>query len=80
MVDDARLIEASLQGDSAAFGELVCKYQDRLFNTVLHVAGSREEAEDVAQEAFVQAYLKLSSFHGNSAFYTGSIGLRSTWR
>lgn len=70
MIDDARLIEESLGGDSAAFGQLVCKYQDRLFNTVLHVAGSREEAEDVVQEAFVQAYLKLSSFHGNSAFYT----------
>jgi RNA polymerase sigma-70 factor (ECF subfamily) len=68
--DDARLIEKSLAGDTEAFGQLVCKYQDRLFNTVLHVAGSREEAEDVAQEAFVQAYLKLSSFHGHSAFYT----------
>jgi RNA polymerase sigma-70 factor (ECF subfamily) len=48
----------------------VRKYQDRLFNTVVHVAGSREEAEDVAQEAFVQAYVKLSSFHRESAFYT----------
>ncbi len=70
MIDDDRLIEKALRGDSAAFGQLVCKYQDRLFNTVLHVAGSREEAEDVAQEAFVQAYVKLSSFQGNSAFYT----------
>jgi RNA polymerase sigma-70 factor (ECF subfamily) len=70
VIDDARLIKDSLQGDSAAFGQLVRKYQDRLFNTVVHVAGSREEAEDVVQEAFVQAYLKLSSFHGNSAFYT----------
>ena len=70
MIDDAPLIERSLRGDSAAFGCLVRKYQDRLFNTVVHVAGSREEAEDVAQEAFVQAYVKLSSFHRESAFYT----------
>lgn len=70
MIDDAPLIERSLRGDSAAFGSLVRKYQDRLFNTVVHVAGSREEAEDVAQEAFVQAYVKLSSFHRESAFYT----------
>lgn len=70
MNDDAQLIERSLRGDSTAFGGLVRKYQDRLFNTVVHVAGSREEAEDVMQEAFVQAFLKLSSFHGESAFYT----------
>jgi RNA polymerase sigma-70 factor (ECF subfamily) len=70
VIDDAPLIERSLRGDSTAFGCLVRKYQDRLFNTVVHVAGSREEAEDVAQEAFVQAYVKLSSFHRESAFYT----------
>lgn len=70
MIDDARLIEDTLRGDSAAFGGLVRKYQDRLFSTVVHVAGSREEAEDVTQEAFVQAYVKLQSFHGESAFYT----------
>jgi RNA polymerase sigma-70 factor, ECF subfamily len=70
VIDDARLIDDCLRGDSAAFGCLVRKYQDRLFNTVVHVAGSREEAEDVAQEAFVQAYVKLTSFHGESAFYT----------
>lgn len=70
MIDDARLIEESICGDTTAFGRLVQRYQDRLFNTVVHVAGSREEAEDVVQEAFVQAFLKLVSFHGDSAFYT----------
>jgi RNA polymerase sigma-70 factor (ECF subfamily) len=68
--DDAQLIDEALRGDAESFGELVRKYQDRLFNTVLHVAGRREEAEDVVQEAFVQAFLKLSSFQRNSAFYT----------
>lgn len=70
MRDDAQLIDEALRGDAESFGELVRKYQDRLFNTVLHVAGRREEAEDVVQEAFVQALLKLSSFQRNSAFYT----------
>jgi RNA polymerase sigma-70 factor (ECF subfamily) len=46
------------------------RYQDRLFNTVFHATGSREEAEDVVQEAFVQAYLKLENFQRTSAFYT----------
>ncbi len=70
MIDDAQLIAETLTGDDDCFGELVQKYQDRLFNTMVHVTGSREEAEDVTQEAFVQAYLKLSSFAGKSVFYT----------
>lgn len=70
MNEDVELIDACLCGDSASFGRLVRKYQDRLFNTLCHVVGSREEAEDVAQEAFVQAFVKLASFQHNSAFYT----------
>jgi RNA polymerase sigma-70 factor (ECF subfamily) len=68
--DDAELIDEALRGDVESFGELVRKYQDRLFNTVVHVAGQREEAEDVVQEAFVQAFLKLASFQRTAAFYT----------
>lgn len=65
-----QLIDQSLSGQSEAFGSLVCKYQDRLFNTLLHLVGSPEEARDVVQEAFVHAYVKLETFQRNSAFYT----------
>ncbi len=68
--DDATLIERSRGGEPEAFGELVVRYQDRLYNTLLRVCGDAEEARDVAQEAFVQAFVKLDSFRGNSAFYT----------
>lgn len=68
--DDAQLIHATRTGDPAAFGQLVRKYQDRLFTSLVHVCGTREEAEDAAQDAFVQAYLKLASFAGQSSFYT----------
>lgn len=68
--DDSLLIEHALEGDAASFGLIVSKYQDRLFNSLFHSLGCREEAEDVAQEAFVAAYVKLSSFKQNSAFYT----------
>jgi RNA polymerase sigma-70 factor (ECF subfamily) len=68
--DDAQLIDATLSGESAAFGQLVQKYQERLYNTMVHVVGSRDDARDVVQDAFVQAYLKLESFQRNSAFYT----------
>lgn len=68
--DDAQLIDETLAGHSAAFGQLVQKYQDRLYNTVVHVAGNAEDAQDVVQDAFVQAFLKLDTFQHSSAFYT----------
>jgi len=68
--DIDQLIQATLHGDTSAFGRLVKKYQDRLYNTMLHVVGDADECLDVVQEAFVQAYLNLASFEGHSAFYT----------
>jgi RNA polymerase sigma-70 factor (ECF subfamily) len=68
--DDAQLIAETLKGQTAAFGKLVQKYQDRLYNTIVHVAGNAEDARDIVQEAFVQAFVKLDSFKGISAFYT----------
>ena len=68
--DDAPLIEATLAGDTAAFGTLVTRYQDRLYNSLLRVLGSTEDARDVVQDAFVQSYVKLDTFRGSSAFYT----------
>lgn len=68
--DDGQLIDAALGGQSVAFGRLVTKYQDRLYNALVHVVGSAEEAQDVAQDAFVQAFLKLGSFQRSAAFYT----------
>lgn len=70
MSDDAQLIDQALAGHSEAFGQLVLKHQDRLYNTVFHVVGHAEDARDVVQEALVQAFLKLDSFKHHSAFYT----------
>jgi len=68
--DDAQLIAEALSGKSAAFGQLVQKYQDRLYNTMVHVVGHADDALDIVQEAMVQAFLKLETFHQASAFYT----------
>jgi len=68
--NDAQLVQASLDGDRDAFGALVERYQDRLFNTLLQILGSRDDASDVAQEAFVQAFVKLETFRGDAQFYT----------
>ncbi len=70
VVDDFQLIDDTLAGRPSAFGDLVLRYQDRLYNTLVHVTGSVEDARDLVQEAFVQALVKLGSFQRNSAFYT----------
>ena len=68
--DDAKLIEQTLAGQSDAFGQLVLKYQDRLYNTVFHALGNAEDARDVVQDAFVQAFLKLETFqHASAVLY-----------
>ncbi len=68
--DDLRLIELTLAGDKAAFGELVLKYQDRLFGTLVHMLGSVHDARDIGQEAFLSAYEKLGTFRKESSFYS----------
>jgi RNA polymerase sigma-70 factor, ECF subfamily len=68
--DDNRLINESRGGNTAAFGELVSKHQDRLFNTVLRLVNNSEDARDVVQEAFLHAYQSLHSFKGDSLFFT----------
>jgi RNA polymerase sigma-70 factor (ECF subfamily) len=68
--DDHRLIAGCLQGDTAAFGRLVLRYQDRLYNTVYRLVDNAEDAQDVVQEAFLNAYQSLDSFKGHSEFFT----------
>ena len=68
--DDHRLIAECLQGDTAAFGLLVRRYQDRLYNTVFRMVGNAEDAYDVVQEAFLSAYQSLENFKGDSLFFT----------
>lgn len=53
-----------------AFGSLVAKYQDRLYNAMLRMTGNPEEAADLCQEAFVKAIEKIVDFRGQSQFYT----------
>lgn len=68
--DDNRLIAECLEGNTAAFGELVLRYQDRLYNTVFRLVDHSDDALDVVQEAFLNAYQSLDSFKGDSLFFT----------
>lgn len=68
--EDSQLIERTLAGERSAFNELVTRYQDRLYASMIGVTGSAEEAEDVVQDAFVRAFVKLGSFQQTSQFFT----------
>lgn len=67
---DLALVEKARTGDRRAFGKLVEKYQRRVYSLAFGILRQREDAWDVAQEAFVKAYKKLDRFEGNAAFYT----------
>jgi RNA polymerase sigma-70 factor, ECF subfamily len=67
---DEELVRRTLEGHSDAFDLLVQRYQDRIFNLLARMCASADEAEDLAQETFLQAYRALSSFKQGSKFYT----------
>ena len=68
--DEQMLIGRSRQGDMDAFGRLIEKYQDRLFNAVLRIVANRDDAMELTQEAFVRALKGIKKFKGQAAFYT----------
>jgi RNA polymerase sigma-70 factor (ECF subfamily) len=68
--DDRRLIADCLEGDTAAFGTLVRRYQERLYHTVFRLMGNAEDAQDVVQETFLNAYQSLEGFKGDSQLFT----------
>ena len=65
--DEEALIARSRQGDLDSFNRLVEHYQRPVYNLCLRMLGSREAAEDAAQEAFVAAYRAVGGFRGASA-------------
>jgi RNA polymerase sigma-70 factor (ECF subfamily) len=67
---DNQLVERVLQNDPRAFTLLVLRYQQKVLGLISRFVKDPHEAEDVAQEAFLKAYRALSSFRGDSAFYT----------
>jgi len=68
--DDATLVERVRAGQTQAFGLLVERYQDRVFNLALRMCSHRLDAEELAQEAFLKALERIDQFKGNSKFYT----------
>jgi len=67
---DALLISRCRSGDMKAFGTLVEKYQDRLFNAVHRMVYNVDDAQELTQEAFVRALKGLKKFREQAGFYT----------
>jgi RNA polymerase sigma-70 factor (ECF subfamily) len=68
--DEARLIERLIARDERAFSVFVRAYERRVFALVLRMIGNRAEAEDLAQEVFVQVFKAIASFRGESKLST----------
>ena len=63
-------IKQVLKGDQSAFEEIVSLYQNRLYQVCYRMLGNRHEAEDIAQEAFIRAYINLHTFDQKRKFST----------
>jgi RNA polymerase sigma-70 factor, ECF subfamily len=69
-VDNARLIRQAQLGNTGAFEELVRQYDRAVLRLAVHLTGSKEDGQDVYQEAFLRAYVNLGSFRFECSFYT----------
>jgi RNA polymerase sigma-70 factor, ECF subfamily len=69
-VEETELVRRARQGDMSAYDDLVRRYQERIYATIYHMTANHEDANDLAQEAFIKAFQALKSFKGGSSFYT----------
>jgi len=67
---EARMARRALKGDQQAFAEIVALYQDKLYHMAFRMLGSRQEAEDVTQEAFLRVYRNLDRYDESLKFST----------
>jgi RNA polymerase sigma-70 factor (ECF subfamily) len=67
---DSDLVRLAKSGRNEAFGELVLRYQDKIYRLARRMTDTQEDAEDVLQEAFVKALKSILHFRGDSRFST----------
>lgn len=68
--DERQLVQSARNGDHEAFRTLVERYMKQAYNIAYGVVGNHEDAQDVAQDAFVKIYHSLKSFRGDAEFST----------
>jgi len=69
-LNELELIQQLRAGDEGAFKSLVANYQDLVYNTALGIVQNSEDAEDVAQEVFIQVYRSIDQFKGDARLST----------
>ncbi|MEL6150140.1 MAG: sigma-70 family RNA polymerase sigma factor [Chloroflexota bacterium] len=70
-------VEAALDGDQAAFAELVYAHQDAVYNLCYRMLGNSTEAEDATQDAFLKAYVNLQRYDTSRSFKTWVMSIAS---
>jgi RNA polymerase sigma-70 factor (ECF subfamily) len=69
-MEEKELVQQSKEGNEEAFASLVKKYKTKIFNLAWSLTRDRETADDLAQEAFIKAYIALPKFQFKSGFGT----------
>jgi len=69
-LSDLELVQEVRRGKRQAFTELMRRHQQRVYWTARRIVGRHEDADDIAQETFIKAYLALGDFRGDSSFFT----------
>src|SRR5258706_2034048 len=69
-VTDEELVRRSKEDDERAFGELISRYESKVYSLALRMVRNPEDAEDVLQDTFLRAYRGIKSFQGASTFST----------
>lgn len=67
---DWTVVQQVQAGDVAAFDRLILKYRERLYSVIYNMTANREDASDLAQEAFIKAFQSINRFQGQSTFFT----------
>ena len=68
MSDDQVLVTQSIQGDTAAFSQLLRRHDDKMRGVLWRLVGSRDEMDDILQDAYLKAWRGLGNFRGDAAF------------
>ncbi len=68
--EERNLIERCKKGDLAAFNELVKKYEKQVYNFAYRLTGNYDDANDIAQDAFLRVYNAIGGFRGDASFTT----------
>ena len=67
---DTALIARCQRADVAAFNEIVARYKQKIYNYLLRMTGSQDDAEDLTQEVFVRMYTNIASFRAEASLST----------